>query len=220
MRLFDPEKYTSGELSWAVSLEGSQLHQRLKDFDRPGVLDIQLARAAAVQANVKFGYLRTSLSAIYRDLPFVLRNQPSFIPFQTIPDGAKTKDEMFFAVATDYYIESARLTPGVGAGLQVPATFSSDAVDLFGQPTTRTIVVREQGNLAFLPTGQERVPILQARASVKWDLSAMMSAVTWLQYRRDNNATRLELDPSGTVLLRQFISPDFLGYGVAVQGRF
>ena len=220
LRMFEGEKYTPGQLAWSVAVEGSQLHQRLKDFDRPGALDIQLARAAAVQANIKFGYLRTSLSAIYRDLPFVLRNQPSFIPFQTIPDDAKTEDEMFFAVATDYYIEGIRLTPGVGAGRQVPATFKSEAVDLFGQDTSRAVVVREQGNLAFLPTGEERVPIFQARASLKYDLSPMMSAVTWLQYRRDNNATRLELDPSGTVLLRRFISPDFLGYGIAFQARF
>jgi hypothetical protein len=220
MRLFDPESYTPGQLAWAISFEGTQLHQRLKDFDRPGTLDIQLARAAAVQANVKYGYLRSSLSAIYRDLPFVLRNQPSFIPFQTIPNGAKVKDELFFAAASDYYIEEARLTPGIGAGLQFPATFSSDAIDFFGQSTTSTMVVREQGNITMLPRGKKRVPILQARASLKWDLSPMMSAVTWLQYRRDNNATRLELDPSGTVLLRQFISPDFVGYGVAMQARF
>ncbi|MEZ4227040.1 MAG: hypothetical protein R3B13_39240 [Polyangiaceae bacterium] len=220
VELFKQASYEPGKLSWALSAEASQLHQNLKDFDRPGTTDIQLARAAALQANLQYGYLRTSLSAIYRDLPFVLRNQPSFIPFQTIPEQAKTEDETFFAVATDYYIESARLTPGVGAGLQMPATFRSESVDLFGQDTSRTIVVREQGNLAFLPAGEKRVPIMQARASLKWDLSPMMSAVTWLQYRRDNNATRLELDPSGTVLLRRFISPDFVGYGVAMQARF
>ncbi len=220
VELFKETTYEAGKLTWALSAEASQLHQNLKDFDRPGTTDIQLARAAAVQANLQYGALRTSLSAIYRDLAFVLRNQPSFIPFQTIPEAAKTEDETFFAVSTDYYIESARLTPGFGAGLQMPATFRSESVDLFGQDTSRTIVVREQGNLAFLPVGETRVPILQARMSLKWDLSPMMSAVTWLQYRRDNNATRLELDPSGTVLLRRFISPDFVGYGVAMQARF
>ncbi|MBX3128648.1 MAG: hypothetical protein KF718_18140 [Polyangiaceae bacterium] len=218
--LFRPEQYEAGKFAWAIAAEGSQLHQNLKDFDRPGATDIQLARAAALQANLKYGFLRTSVSAIYRDLPYVLRNQPSFIPFQTIPDQAKTEDETFFAVSTDYFIDSARLTPGFGAGLQMPATFRSESVDLFGQDTSRTIVVREQGNLAFLPVGEQRVPILQARASLKWDLSPMMSAVTWLQYRRDNNATRLELDPSGTVLLRRFISPNFVGYGLAMQARF
>ena len=93
-------------------------------------------------------------------------------------------------------------------------------MDLFGQDTSRTIVVREQGNLAFLPAGEKRVPILQARGSLKWDISPMMSAIGWMQFRRDNNMTRLELDPSGTVLLRSFISPNFVGYGLAMQARF
>jgi hypothetical protein len=220
LEMFKEEKYEPGKLSWSISGEATQLHQQLKDFDAPGTLDIQLARAAAVQGNIKYGNLRTSLSAIYRDLPFVLRNQPSFIPFQTIPNDAKTENETFFAVSMDYFIQDLRLTPGFGAGLQMPATFRSESVDLDGQQSDRTIVVREQGNITILPVNEQRVPILQARASLKWDISPMMSAITWLQYRRDNNATRLELDPSGTVLLRQFISPDFLGYGIAMQARF
>ncbi len=220
LEAFREETYEPGKLSWSLSGEATQLHQELKDFDVPGTLDIQLARAAAVQGNIKYGYLRTSLSAIYRDLPFVLRNQPSFIPFQTIPNDAKTQDEMFFAVSMDYYIEPARLTPGFGAGLQMPATFRSESVDLVEGDTSRTIVVREQGNITILPAGEQRVPILQARGSLKWDISPMMSAIAWMQFRRDNNSTRLELDPSGTVLLRQFISPNFLGYGVAMQARF
>lgn len=217
---FKQEKYEPGKLAWAISAEATQLHQNLKDFDAPGKTDIQLARAAALQANIKFGYLRTSVSAIYRDLPFVLRNQPSFIPFQTLPNAAKTENETFFAASIDYFIESLRLTPGVGAGLQNPATFRSESVDLFGTDTSRTIVVREQGNLAFLPAGEKRVPIFQARGSLKWDISPMMSAIGWMQFRRDNNMTRLELDPSGTVLLRSFISPNFVGYGLAMQARF
>lgn len=217
---FRQEKYESGKFSWALSGEATQLHQNLKDFDVPGKTDIQLARAAAAQANIKYGFVRFSGAVIYRDLPFVLRNQPSFIPFQTLPNAAKTENEFFFAGSVDYFIESLRLTPGFGAGLQFPATFRSESVDLFGQDTSRTIVVREQGNLAFLPAGEKRVPILQARGSLKWDISPMMSAIGWMQFRRDNNMTRLELDPSGTVLLRSFISPNFVGYGLAMQARF
>ncbi len=220
MKQFAAEEYTPGKVTWAVSLEGTQLLQNLKDFDAAGKTAIQPARAAAAQANVKIGYLSATLSAIYRDLPFVLRNQPSFIPFQTLPKDAKTQDEMFFALAADYYIESLRLTPGIGGGLQLPATFRSESVDAFGNDTSRTIVVRQQGDLAFLPAGDARVPIIQARASLKWDLSRMLSTVAWLQYRRDNNATRLELDPTGTVLQRRFLSPDFIGAGISVQARF
>jgi hypothetical protein len=34
--------------------------------------------------------LRASAAGIFRDLPFVLRNQPSFIPFETLPKAAST----------------------------------------------------------------------------------------------------------------------------------
>jgi hypothetical protein len=38
---------------------------------------------------------------------------------------------------------------------------------------------------------------------------------------RDNNGTFVERDPSeGTVALRTFINPDFLGFGTSVQARF
>ncbi|AKT39139.1 tetratricopeptide repeat protein [Chondromyces crocatus] len=220
---FRPETYTEGKTTWAVSLEYTNLFQHLSDFEVAGATNIQQARAAALQANLKTGYLRASFTGIYRDLPYVLRNQPSLIPFQTIPssESVKTSDELFFSVAADYYIPSARLTPGIGAGLQLPATFESNTVDRASSPISRTIVVREQGNISILPVNTGAVPIIQARASLKWDLSRIMSAVIWAQYVRDNNATFVERDPNeGTTSLRTFISPDFLGFGAMVQARF
>jgi hypothetical protein len=68
---------------------------------------------------------------------------------------------------------------------------------------------------------QQAVPIFQARASLRWDVSKILSAIAWVQYVRDNNGTFVERDPSeGTVALRTFISPDFLGFGTSVQARF
>ncbi len=55
----------------------------------------------------------------------MLRNQPSFIPFQTLPKDAKIQNELFAAAALDYYVEQLHLTPGIGGGLQLPATFGS-----------------------------------------------------------------------------------------------
>jgi hypothetical protein len=219
--IFKPEEYTAGKTTWAVSLEGSQLAQNLKDFDRTGATKLQPARAAALQGNIKSGFLRGSLAAIYRDLPFVLRNQPSFIPFETLPKQAKTGNELFIAGAADYYIKALRLTPGLGAGLQFPATFSSKSVDSSSAPIERTVVVRQQGNLAILPVNRTAVPIVQARFSLKIDISSILSAIAWVQYARDNNATFVERDPSeGTVALRSFIKPDFVGLGTSVQARF
>jgi hypothetical protein len=153
----------------------------------------------------------------------VLRNQPSFIPFHTIPDAdaLETTNELFFAAAADYYIAGARLTPGVGAGLQLPATVKTSTRDTASSPIERTVVVREQGNIGILPLNKSAVPIVQARVSLKWDISPILSALLWAQYVRDNNATFVERDPvEGTVSLRTFLNPDFFGVGTSAQARF
>jgi hypothetical protein len=221
MVIFAPEVYFPDKTTWLVSAEFTNLFQKLKDFDNTGATKIQPARAAAIQAQIKSGYARASLTGIYRDLPFVLRNQPSFIPFETLPKAATTTNEIFVAGAFDYYLRSVRLTPGIGAGVQFPATFKSTTVDSASEPIDRTVVVRQQGDIAILPVGKGAVPVVEARVSLKWDLSDILSAVVWVQYKRDNNSTFVERDPSeGTVSLRTFVDPDFLGLGTSVQARF
>ena len=221
MVIFKPETYNPGKTTWSVAIEGTNLWQQLKDFDVAGGTALQTATAFALQANVKSSYLRGSATVIYRDLPYVLRNQPSFIPFQTLPADAGSSDEVFFALAGDYYLPKPKLTLGLGGGLQLPATFSTATIDSSSAPIKRTVVVREQGNIAILPVNQEAVPIFQLRASLKWDLSPILSALLWMQYVRDNNGTFVERDPSeGTLALRTFISPDFLGFGTSVSARF
>jgi hypothetical protein len=193
--IFKPETYTPGKTTWSTSLEFSNLTQRLKNYEVSGLMSNQQARALAVQGNLKSGYMRGSLTAIYRDLPFVLRNQPSFIPFVTLPEEATTTNELFFAAAADYFFEKTHLTPGIGVGVQLPATFQSESFDAAFAPISRTIVVREQGNIAILPVNDSAVPILQTRLSLKWDASKMLSAIGWVQYLRDNNGTFLAPDP-------------------------
>lgn len=219
MVIFRPEKYEEGVTAWAISLEGSHLRQNLKEFNNAAT-KLQGASAGAIQATLKSGYFRVQGTAILRDVPFVLRNQPSYIPFETIPKDAKTQSEMFFALAADYHLAGSHLTPNLGLGLQLPSTFGSSQVDIFGTDIGRTVVIRQQGNLALLPEGKGRVPIIQARASLRWDLSPIMAAVFWGQYARDNNATRLEKASDGTNYLRTFVAPDFIGFGTAVQARF
>jgi len=219
--IFKPETYKPGKTTWSASVEVSNLFQNLKDFDVTSGTRLQQARAAALQANMKSGFLRASLTGIYRDLPFVMRNQPSYLPFVSLPRSADTTNELFLAAAMDYFIESLHLTPGIGAGLQFPATFTSRSTNTSSAPIERTVVVREQGNIAILPVNRGAVPIFQARASLKWDISRILSAIAWVQFVRDNNGTFVARDPSeGTVALRTFISPNFLGFGAAVQARF
>jgi hypothetical protein len=218
--LFAPEKYKGNEVAWSLSAEGSLLQQHLKDFNTPGAVKDQSAYAGALQGVVKLGYARLSVAGIYRNLNFVVRNVPGFIPFETLPSNAKTDPELFGAVAADYYIESLRLTPGIGGGIQMPATFRSEYTD-GGLPASRSIVVRQQGDESILPYNKDRTPILQARLSVRWTLSDVVGIVLYGQFVRDNNGTLVVRDPvEGTASLRVFQSPNRLGAGVAVQARF
>jgi hypothetical protein len=219
--IFKPEVYVPGKTMWQVIAEYDNIFQNLADYDVAGATKIQQARAAALQANLKSSFFRASVTGIYRDLAYVLRNQPSFIPFETMPAGVKTTPELFFAASADYYFEGPRLTPGIGGGIQIPSTYESDSTNSASMPINRTVVVREQGNLGILPVNKGAVPIIQARISLKWDISRILSAMIWAQYKRDNNYTFVERDPSeGTVSLRTFLNPDFLGFGSSVQARF
>jgi len=216
-----PHSYDPGKFSWKLSVEYANLWQNLKDFDVPGETLLQQARAAAVQGQIKYNYLRVSLAGIYRDLPFVLRNVPSFVPFETIPSEAETGDEFFVALSSDYHFDGPKLTPGLGFGVQFPATFKTTSILLGNQEIGRTVVIRQQGDQSILPQDADAVPIIQARASLRWDISPMLATIGWVQFIRDNNATFVERDPNeGTVALRDFVSPNFVGFGASFQARF
>lgn len=220
MILFAPTQYEPGKIAWSFSGEASLLRQHLKDFDVAGAVTDQSAYAGALQGVLKAGYAQLSATGIYRNLPFVVRNVPGFIPFETLPSGASTSPELFGALAADYHIPSVQLTPGIGGGIQMPATFQSDFSE-GSVPASRVIVVRQQGDQSILPFGAKRTPILQARASVKWTMSEILSAVVWVQFVRDNNGTLVVRDPAeGTASLRVLQSPNRLGIGLALQARF
>ena len=221
MTLFALPVYTPEQTKWSVSVESDVLGQHLKNYDVEGQTKDEAAYAVAAQGIVETGYLRLSITGIMRNLPFVVRNVPGFIPFQSMPDAAQSDPELFGALAADYHFPKLHLTPGIGGGVQMPSTFKSD-VAIPGLPaSSRTIVVRSQGDESILPYGRDRTPIVQARANLRWDLSTILSAVAWVQLVYDNNATLVVRDPNeGTASLRVFQSPTRFGLGVALQARF
>src|SRR5205085_2221988 len=81
--LFKPEKYDPDQFAWSISAEIDALQQHLKDFDVAGQTKDQTALGGAVQGVIKAGYLRVSVTGLYKNLNFVVRNVPGFIPFET-----------------------------------------------------------------------------------------------------------------------------------------
>jgi hypothetical protein len=220
MILFAPEKYSPNQIAWSVSAEADVLEQHLKDFDVVGGTKNQTAWAGALQAVVKYGYARFSLTGITRDLNYVVRNVPGFIPFQSLPQDSKSSPEIFGSLAATYNLPELHLTPGIAGGVQLPSTFQSTFTE-GGVPASRTIVVRAQGDESILPYDQGRLPIFQGRVSLRWDLSRLLSAQIWLQYVRDPNGTLVVVDPAeGTASLRVPQPADRLGAAASLQARF
>jgi hypothetical protein len=219
MQIFRPESYTPGRLTWNVSGELAVVDQHLADINAPGRTNFQLGMAGALQGRVKIGYLNLGATMLYRDVAFLLRNVPSFIPFQTFPTDAQLNPELFFAANVDYKLPSANLTPSLIVGLQFPATFGS-TVREGSLESARTLVIRRAGNFSILPPGERAIPIVSARAALRWDLSSIFGIVGWVQYVRDQNATLLQVDSTGTRQVRIFQAPDQFGFGVAAQARF
>ncbi len=216
---FAPETFSPGTVQYAFSAEFTGLAQNLANVDVPGQTALQAGFAGALQGRIKAGYFSASFTGLYRDVAFLLRDVPSFIPFQTVPTNAQTSPEYFFAGQIDYTLARLHMTPSLIVGVQLPATFSS-TVQEGALLSSRTLVIRRAGNFSILPPGTDRVPIVSARASFRWDISRIMAGIFWLQYVLDGNSTLLQVDDTGTRQVRVFQSPSQFGFGVTAQARF
>lgn len=217
-KAFRPVTYTPGELGYLVSAEMVSVQQHLADSDKTNSTTFETGFAGALQAKVQYGYWRAELTGLMRDLPFILKNVPSFVPFLSIPERAILNPELFFALSTDYHFPAQHVTVGLIGGLQFPATFSTD-VETGSAEASRTLVVRREGFVSILPPGVDSSPIFQSRLQVRWDLSEMLYSQTWLQYVHDSNATRLVVsEAEGT--RRVFQRADQFGFGITMAARF
>jgi hypothetical protein len=224
-RFFGPESYPGG-ISYTLSAEATYLVQTLQDFENQQSTVRQPAMAGDLQAKVKIDKFRLHLTGSYRDLAFVLFNVPSFVPYQDFPDDAEVTPEFFLAGGVDYYVESVRLTPGLVAGIQLPATIAGETqlggsnpgpVDL-GE---RTVVVREAGIFDILPADEEAQPILSVKGTSRLDLSDSFAAAGELYYVYDPNRATIVKDAGlGTEMVRAFEDPHQLGFNLMLQARF
>jgi hypothetical protein len=205
----DSAAEAADSIAWMVSLEGTVLGQHVADLDSWGGSEIQPAYAAALNAKIAYGGFSAFLIGFFRNLEFILHRVPSFSPFVAIPEAAEANPEFFAAAGVTYYFEGPRLTPSFLAGVQLPASLSAGGT---------TIVVRDEENRDILPSGDDRVPVISTRLSLRWDLSSILSIYGMVQYVRDENLTRLTRDASGT--FHAYRSADLLGFAVMTQARF
>ncbi len=223
-RFFVPEVYPGG-LSMSVSLEGSHLVQSLEDPNVFGKTTPQGADAMALQARMKINFLRLHLLALYRSLSFIQFNVPGLPPFRDFPQGTVLKPEMLVAGGADYHFPRTHLTPGVILGIQQPASFQSPEALLGGNAPPaallgqRTVVVRDVNLPTILPAGYAPVPILSAKATLRWDISDSVAGIGEVYYTRDANRVTFRRDAAG-ISQPTFEKEHGIGFNTVLQARF
>jgi hypothetical protein len=218
-RPFQPTEYVPGEFGYMLSAEGVWIRQHLADSDQTNATTFEDAFAGAVRGRLKYGFWRLEMTALYRDLSFILKNVPSLDPFLSIPQRMTINPEFFMAATTDYHFPGPRLTLGLSVGLQLPSTASSP-ITAGPADANRTLVVRDEGQFSILPPGAaDAVPVFGGRLQARVDLSEMVYTFAWVQFVRDENQTRLVVsEEEGT--RRIFQRPNQLGFGVSLAARY
>lgn len=211
------------EFSWLLSIEGSYLEQTLGDPDVVNATVVQPALAAAVNLDVALGNFDGQVDVIYRDLAYVLFNVPSLDPMNAFPEASEQDPEILAAVSGQYHLADIHLTPGILVGVQVPAVYRGLAPALPNESDIsigeQTVVVRNTTNLEPLPAGEVALPIYSLKASLRWDLSSLISMVGQVVYSFDPNQTQL-IDNEFGYATRVFRDSDILGFAILTQARF
>jgi len=234
-RFFRMEKYEAGKLSFALSSEFSRVTNLLEDPDNFGGIRELNGMATDLNFRMKYGYFRMHIDAMFRDLGFILKDVPGFVPFQTFSDKQTTAPEFFAALGVDYHFPKAYLTLGLKAGIQFPASVRGNlpaevtgSVPLGSLKGEQLVLIREEGDFVLLPVVDENgnkveiYPVLSAKANFKWQMSQFLALIGEILFSVDQNSTRLEKDQvDGTVTYtRRFLSPIQFGFNLMMQARF
>ena len=222
-KFFRAERYPGG-FSFTGSIEGSFLAQELADPDVYAQTSIQKAYAGVLQLRAKYDYWRFGIVGLMRSLSFIQFNVPGYPPFVDFPEGSDVSGEKFIAFNVDYYFPTTRLTPGISAGIQMPASYSTSGTLGGNNPSAalqgkRTVVVKDSSSMTVLPSGEEAKLVTSAKVNLRWDISEFFSAIGELYLTYDRNKTTFK-DSSEGVAEAVFEDAWGLGFNLMMQARF
>jgi hypothetical protein len=236
-RYFARPVYAPG-FNWLASGEFTYLGSTLQDANRPNSTTIQPAYAGDINLRAQVGRVRLRADFEARSLSYILVNEPSLVPYQDFPGGARIRPELFGVVGADYFFPRLGLTTGLSVGLERPATFTPPPGQQLMGPlagntggtlaTSATIVIRNEGDFSILPQVDAKgrplseVPIFATKAEVREDFLDWFALILQVYYQNDANQTRLNKSPDGTSFgtIRQFSQANQLGFNLTLQARY
>ncbi|MFP2959735.1 hypothetical protein ACLEPN_18335 [Myxococcus sp. 1LA] len=218
-RFFAPDVYPGG-FGAHVALEGSYISQQLLDTNSVELGDVrkQTARAAALVTRFKWDRLRLHGLAYYRTPSFLVLANPGFPLEGTLYEQMESQAELSATVGADYFFQDWGLTPGLLVRATAPASLRTRVpgdLPFYRNP----LLVWGRGWISYLPEGEDRQPILTAKATARWDLGEVAGVLAELFYTRDLNRTTIADGDTGEATV-VWDSPDIVGGNLLLQVRF
>ena len=225
----DPEKRRQvnalpnyqGEWGFGIGAEFTTLWQTLIDANDPSQAALDNAITAGVFAQGRFlRNLRVGLDVVYRDVSFLVFNVPGLTPYLSFVEDTIRAPQVYGALWADYYIEKAKVTPGIVLGLMQPASFAA-APDATGQRKLQ--VIREANDYELMPDGtEEAYTVLSVKGSVKWHVSHIVAVIGEVSYTQDYNVSRVVTNPETGVGERVLddAMAQRLGVNLLIQASF
>lgn len=223
-RVFQKAKYPGG-LSWLAMTEATYLGQTLKDPEKAGSTTVQSGFAGDLNLRVMMDRIRLRLDLQYRDLAFVLHSSPSLPSYSDFPKEYEITPNFFAAAGVDQNFDD-RLTVGLVAGVELPATLTSPT-GIPGDTTMATgkstAVVRNSGGqtlITVLPDGETAALMFAAKGSAQLDFGNVYAALLDVYFSYDPNQTRLRRSGPEELFEYEFGEFNQLGLNLTLQAKF
>lgn len=175
---------------------------------------VEQAFAGDLQALYVNGTTEVGVDLVYKDLPFIVFNIPGITSGYALSPDVDTSPELYVRGKASRYFPKAQLTPGLGVGYKIPASYGTQQDGYFVQYDAR--------NKENVADGYGPSAILSAVAGLQWDISPSTVAVGELLYTLDNNQSDFVQtdDDVGTNVLAPANERNLVGFNLMLRARF
>jgi hypothetical protein len=197
-----------------VQAEINVLAHDLIDFENVDSTRVERAVAGDIQTLFAFGTSEIAADLVYKDLPYIVFNVPGLTSGYTVPTTVETTPQIYGRFRGAHYFPKPRLTPSLGAGYMIAATY--------GTPEDGYIVVQDERNKYDVPDGQKPSALLSGVAGLQWDISKSTVAVGEVLYTLNNNLSDFAATEGdqGVNVLAPANERNQLGLNLMIRSRF
>lgn len=197
-----------------VQGEVNALAHNLIDPDTVDSTVVEKAFAGDLQALYVTGTTELGADLVYKDLPFIVFNIPGITSGYALSNNVDTSPEIYVRARAGRYLPEAHLTPSVGVGYKVPASYGTSQDGYFVQYDSR--------NKENVPDGFAPSAILSAVGGLQWDISKSTVAVGEVLYTLDNNQSDfVQTDEEvGTNVIAPANERNIVGFNLMLRARF